>query len=162
MYDVQGNRTKVSDNTGRARQYAYSLLNDELYEKLSMGDEKNIQYTYEYDKVGNIIKQIDGNGNITTYTYDAIGRQLTKTNALGQTTTYAYDEMGNRIKETDYLGNETSYTYDAFGRLHTTTNAYGQVIETLEYDKNDRQIKSIDALGPVSYTHLTLPTILLV
>ncbi|MFR0822939.1 MAG: RHS repeat-associated core domain-containing protein, partial [Clostridia bacterium] len=147
VYDVQGNRTKVSDNTGRARQYAYSLLNDELYEKLSMGDEKNIQYTYEYDKVGNIIKQIDGNGNITTYTYDAIGRQLTKTNALGQTTTYAYDEMGNRIKETDYLGNETSYTYDAFGRLHTTTNAYGQVIETLEYDKNDRQIKSIDALG---------------
>ncbi|MFR2534671.1 MAG: DUF6531 domain-containing protein [Clostridia bacterium] len=147
VYDIQGNMTKISDNTGRAKEYAYSMLSDKLYEKISMGDERNINSTYEYDNVGNVIKETDGNGNVTTYSYDAIGRKLTEKNALEQTTTYIYDEMDNMIKEIDYLGNETIYTYDAFGRLHTTTNAYGQVIETLEYNKNNRKTKSTDALG---------------
>ena len=42
---------------------------------------------YFYDPVGNLLKVIDRDGNPTTYTYDAINRRITITDAQPATTT---------------------------------------------------------------------------
>jgi YD repeat-containing protein len=62
-------------------------------------------------------------GNVTTYTYNALGRVLTKTlpaadaNSAAPVYHYAYDDAGNLISTTDALGNVTLYVYDNLGRL---------------------------------------------
>ena len=90
----------------------------------------------------------DPKGNVTKYTYDAMGN-LTKTtlpdgttqsaaytknsqiksiaDALGNKTSYAYDGNGNQLTVTDPQGNTTASEYDAAGRLVRETNALGGV-----------------------------------
>ncbi len=61
---------------------------------------------------------IDPAASITTsYTYDALNRQVSETDAVGtpvqRTTTTVYDAADNIIATTDGRGLTTSYTYDA-------------------------------------------------
>ena len=55
-YDVRGNLTSFGDTTGITR--------------------------FEYDRSGNLIRQIDAAGNETRFTYDANGNQLTQTQSM--------------------------------------------------------------------------------
>lgn len=74
----------------------------------------------------------DGEGRITTYTYDTggFGFRSTIVGANGGTTTYARDYAGRPLSITDALGNTESWTYNAAGfelthtnkRSYTTTN----------------------------------------
>ena len=70
-------------------------------------------YTYEYDKVGNIIS-VTGTENVQ-YTYDNLYRLKIST-VNGVTTTYTYDNRDNLISEK--TGNNTkTYTYSGNNRL---------------------------------------------
>ena len=51
------------------------------------------------------------------YTYDALNRLSTVTDATGHTTTYGYDPVGNRASVSYPNGNITTYTYDSLNRL---------------------------------------------
>ena len=70
-------------------------------------------------------KITDQNGNATKYTYDALGRTHTETNAVGVVTEYGYDKVGNTVSITK---DET-------------------VIAKSEYDGAYRVEKTIDGLG---------------
>lgn len=52
----------------------------------------------------------------TTYTYDAVGRQISETDALGHITQYAYDELGRLVKTRFADGTSTTSTYNELGR----------------------------------------------
>jgi YD repeat-containing protein len=72
--------------------------------------------TFSYnsrDLVGNLLNLTDSDQNRTSYTYDALNRQLTDINQLGLSLTYAYNAMGNEIIRVDRNGHKTSYLYDA-------------------------------------------------
>lgn len=47
------------------------------------------------------------------YGYDILGRQLTQTDARGNTTTQTHDASGNLTSVADAVGNTASHTYDA-------------------------------------------------
>ncbi len=75
--------------------------------------------------MGNVIAEIDANGNRTSYEYDAQNRLIAVTDAHGGVVTTTYDSVGNVIAITDSVWNRTSYTYDARNRLISETNELG-------------------------------------
>lgn len=83
----------------------------------------NISYTY--DASGHPLSRTDENGNTTTYTYDGNGNVLTVTIPINATTsattTYTYNSFGEVLTATDAMGNVTANAYDTKGNLLTVT-----------------------------------------
>ncbi|MDW2981789.1 putative Ig domain-containing protein [Rhodanobacter sp. KK11] len=99
-YDLASRTTTVTDAGGRA-------------------------WTYGYDAAGNLTAvtspAVNGQRQVTSYTYTAEGYPASMTDALGQTTLYRYDAHGNRILERDAAGDTVNYTYNADDQLLTRT-----------------------------------------
>ena len=101
---------------------------------------------YEYDGLGQLVKQTDALGNVTLYAYDVLGRLIRQTDANSNKTAYeynqdgtlkavtyadgggvsfGYDKLGRKTVETDQRGNKTTYTYNGLGKPRTITDPYG-------------------------------------
>lgn len=83
-------------------------------------------HTFAYDGSGNMTaetvkKYADNNTLTSTYTYDAYGRPLQKTDPAGLSTQYTYNSRGKVGTMVDFLGNTTSFTYNNLGQPTTTT-----------------------------------------
>src|SRR6266540_4002390 len=72
---------------------------------------------YAYDKVGNYLSTTDHLGRSTSFTYDAMNRQVTRTDALAG--------VSRLTDTTDALGVLTHRDYDSFGNLLDQTRAAG-------------------------------------
>lgn len=105
--------------------------------------------TYVYDQRGNllnIIAPLDGTAQGASYAYDGLGRVLTRTNALSETTRYQYsDAVANNQTVTTLIaanGLRTVSVYDRAGRLISVmrSNAANANLGTTRYfyDKNDQ------------------------
>jgi len=171
-YDPNGNRASKTDASGAATYYAYNYnrrltkLTDALggvttftygsggCASCGAGADKLISIThpnggvknFAYDLLGRRISKTDAVGNSTSYTYDANGNPLTLTEADGNTWQFAYDMKNERTKAVDPQGIVTSYTYDAVGNRTSQTDGSGNV--TLFEHNFRRQVTKItDALG---------------
>ena len=91
-----------------------------------------------------MIGTTDGNGNLTTYNYDALDRRITMTDPLDKMTHYSYDPVGNLLQVLDRNGNPTTYTYDAINRRLTITDAQ-PATTTFQYDPVGNLLAIIDA-----------------
>ncbi len=122
----------------------------------------------EYDVLGRITKQTDGNGGITVFSYQK--GQTTAKDALGQETIYLYDAQyrtkeirypdgtkesyaytaGNQTaSHTDRLGHTAAYTYDEQGNLLTETRFDGAA-RSYTYDGDNRLTAQTDYNGAVT------------
>jgi len=107
---------------------------------------------------------------VTRTTYDAQGRLLSTSAMVGtnrstpQTTAYTYDGMGRIVSKADALGNVTHYVYDDSANTITITqsngltttqvrNSAGQLISTVQYTVGD--IAPIPAASEVNYSYST-------
>ncbi|MDB5168991.1 MAG: hypothetical protein JWO41_347 [Candidatus Saccharibacteria bacterium] len=99
----------------------------------------------------------DSNGTVTTET-DLFGRPLKYTDARNNVTTYTYDAAGRLMSRTSPLGSE-AFTYDGYDRLtdqmldgatlaHVSYDAYGR-ISSVNYSAGAQQLSSVnrDNLG---------------
>jgi RHS repeat-associated protein len=140
VLDAAGNRTKVTENSGRVVEYQYDSVNRLTQEKMTDTRLGNRTADYGYDLVGNRMSKTDTVDGTTTYAYDANDRLTTAT--LGtQTTQFTYDNNGSmktRSKGTqtityDWINdgenrmisasdgtNQTQFVYDAFGKRVAT------------------------------------------
>jgi RHS repeat-associated protein len=100
--------------------------------------------TYSYDAYGKQTSKTDFRGKTTTYTYDSLSRLITKTPdaSLGQpAVNFTYTTTGERATMSDATGT-TAYTYDARDRLTTKVTPQG----TLSYTYNARgQLASMNS-----------------
>ena len=97
-YDPVGNRLNSHLSTLHSYDAANRLLEDS-------------NFTYTYDENGNLTsKTSKGNGEVTTYTYDA-ENQLIHVDRPGIVAEYRYDALGRRI-EKNVNGVVTRYIYD--------------------------------------------------
>ncbi len=157
-YNSFNSPVQVKDAKGNQRIFYYNSSNNNL--DSIRNPDNSLQFFY-YNSEGQVIQSIDGNGNVTTYTYsgegdllsvktfagikqftyDAAGRKVSSTDENGHTTTYEYDNDDNLTKITDPLGRTIENTYDANNQLLSVKDKKG-FITTYTYDKKGRKITS--------------------
>jgi YD repeat-containing protein len=92
------------------------------------------------------------------WTFDALDRVVTQTDALGNTEHFTYDALGNVLTTTDVAGNVTTYVYDAASRLvekrlpvRSIVGAGGAqsiaAVTRFFYDAAGNIVEKIDAVG---------------
>jgi YD repeat-containing protein len=108
--------------------------------------------SYAYDAGGRLVSETDALGHVTTLGYDALDRLTRETlpdpDGSGPLTspvhTAGYDRLGNRVWREDPLGRVTFYGYDRLQRLVSVTDPLnGQTAFT--YDAAGNQLTLKDA-----------------
>ncbi len=109
-----------------------------------------------YDTFGDVAETQDPDGNVTTYAYDADGRQVSETrppytppgasSAINGTSTTQYNSLGEVTAQTDPDGNTTQYSYDQLGDQTGQTDPDGGVTTTA-YDADGEQLSQTGPTG---------------
>lgn len=142
--------TTVTDALGRVSKYTIKQIGTrKVVEKTEgvcgCGGAGNQIQLWEYDSNLNVTKKTDGNGQISTFTYDANGNRLSETDVLG-TQTYTYNSFGQILTHTDRMNGVTTNTFDAKGNLLTSENALNDTT-TLTYTPLGQLKTTKDALN---------------
>lgn len=116
--------------------YAYNAVNrlTSLSNASSDGMTLFDTFTYAHDPAGNLLSAVH-NGDVFTYTYDALDRLTRVDGPGGAWETYTYDEVGNRLSLETPLG-EVTYVYDEADQLVSLsdTRSGSTVVTTFTYD----------------------------
>jgi RHS repeat-associated protein len=146
-YSGHGDLTETSLPSGKSVAYQHDIAGNVIKTILAPGtaEETTVSEILTRDAMLRPLTVKDGEGKITTTTYDLLGRTLTTKNALNQTTTYTYDLEGQllTVKEADNTVTSTR-TYDALHRLKTEKDGKNQLIEYF-YDAAGRMTSYKDA-----------------
>ena len=139
-YDLNGNKIKQTDVTGKTTEYIY----DELDQLLEIHDGGKCITAFKYNDDGTIKEAVSANGMKNLYGYDT-DKNLTSlsVNFNGEILAknrYAYDSNGNRTIKRQLRGT-TYYTYDSINQL--TNVKYPDYEEQLFYDKAGNRSKRI-------------------
>jgi RHS repeat-associated protein len=114
--------------------------------------------TTGYDTFGDTAETQDADGNVTTYGYDADGRQVSDTlppytppggSPITSVSTTVYDGDGLVTSATDGLGNITRYGYDQMGDQVSVTAPNGGVTMT-GYDADRQPLSMTGPTGAVT------------
>jgi len=172
-YDPEGRLLSATDPLGKTESFAYDPAGN-LVATVVGGH----QTSYGYDAAGrwtvvtrpngsqstlsdlsngHVGEVCDDGNNCEEYTYDALGRPASVTDALGNTSSFVYSPGGLLLSSTDANGVTTSYTHDADGR--TTGISYSDGIThpvTFDFDADGRMLAMTDASGTSSFTYDSL------
>jgi RHS repeat-associated protein len=110
---------------------------DHLGQKISETDQAGKTASFEYDALGRLVEVTDALGQETRYTYDEMGNRVSQTDAKDHTTGFEYDTRGRLIRRELPLGRAETMSYDAGGNLKSRTDFNGATVQ-YEYDDNDR------------------------
>ena len=132
VLEAAGNRTKITENTGRTIEYSYDAAYKVTGEKIKNSDGSILTITYQYDKVGNRIKKTT-DGKETLYTYDINNRVISSGDEV-----YTYDKNGNTLSKRG-MDDVTKYTYNLNNKLI--------LIETEEEDEKSSTGYTYDVDG---------------
>ncbi|MBN1315214.1 MAG: hypothetical protein JXA42_07095, partial [Anaerolineales bacterium] len=161
--------TGIGDQSGRSITLEYTGNELTLFR-----DAEGNAYTYTYDSSHRLTTVTRPLGNtVVTNKYDELGRVLTQTDALSNTTTFIFsgyrnvesyaegnrmthyfDAQGRTTGNQDKLGNRTHQSYDGQSRLITLTDRLGDTI-SYTYDPLSGQITGVTNPdgGAVSYSY---------
>jgi len=126
LYDKAGNLTDVWQ----------AAVTDADPSSATYGQSVRPHWQYSYLQ-GQQMTQVDPKGNTTSFTYDALGRELSRTlpdgqsggsNAGHETETFSYDQYGNQNGHVDFNGNTTVNSY-------YTTGVHAGLIQEADYYK---------------------------
>lgn len=115
-YDNLGQKIEETDSAGLVTKFEYNdagQLSAVIKPEVN-GETPRWEYTYNQYRQRTSIK--DPKGNVTSFTYDYAGRQLSRTLPLGQKETTEYNNYGQVVKQTDFKGQVIETTYDSLGR----------------------------------------------
>uniref|UniRef100_UPI00131E28D4 hypothetical protein n=1 Tax=Burkholderia metallica TaxID=488729 RepID=UPI00131E28D4 len=149
-YNEFGQIDSVTDGQNNVVQYQYDrdgLLKNVSYESRALHGYDEAQYhAYDRDHSGNVLIERDGDHTSVEYTYDAVGRVLTRKEKTNQSapwsgpdgwtpvelvTRYEYDAKGQQVRTTDPSGTVTDTHYDLNGRkLTVVVDPDGQKLTT--------------------------------
>ncbi len=160
-YDAEKRITRTTRGNGRTTTTEWMCCG-----KLRETNEDGITTSYGYNSAQQLVETIrsevkDGElvvtpETITSYTYDAAGRQLSVRRDIGAMTTTEstkYDLLGRVIKQTDVLGRETTTKYSEDGLITTITTPAGATFITTR--NRDGSTASVAGTGQreIHYTY---------
>ncbi|WP_052311592.1 MULTISPECIES: LamG-like jellyroll fold domain-containing protein [unclassified Actinoplanes] len=126
-YDAKGNPLGSTDPLGRriTTQFTDGSTSPAGLPARIVNASGGVQ-TIGYNTAGDVVKTTSPAGEVSTYTYDNLGRKLTETVTTstfpnGRTSSFTYDQQGRVLTETD-----PKITNRVTGAVHTavTTNVY--------------------------------------
>jgi RHS repeat-associated protein len=132
-YDVDGRLTGIVHNAPGG-----SLLMGFHYTLNALGQRTSVT------------RQTSTGSELTSYTYDALGRLTSVTYPGGKTVSYTYDRLGNRLSMTTVQGGNTTvvnYEYDKDNRLLKAGD------EVFQYDANGNMLRRSSPAGTTTYTY---------
>lgn len=158
LIEVDGPRTDVTDTVDLA--YYPIVPSDPKSGMLESVTRTNgttpLTTTYDsYDNNGNVTQVTDPNGQMTTYSYDAMNRVLTITQQ-GAATTFTYDANGNIDMVTLPNSNHIDYVYDAANRLTQINDDLGNRIQYAYDTQGNRTREERKDPGGVIKTYLDM------
>ena len=118
-----------------------------------------IRLGYGFDGNSRLVRIVDDNGNVTSFGYDALDRQVSRTNADGEVFSTTYDRDSNVRTVTDPNGTVVTKSYDALNRLVATSVARGVGVggttaEAFAYDGLSRLTACSDDNGALAATQV--------
>lgn len=121
-YDLRGNRISHTDPRDVVRRATYDVFDRLIQTTDGRGDVT----TYAYDGLSRVV-DIDAPGSPgRRFTYDARGNIITVTQRpQEQRTLYSYDAVNRLTSITDALANTTTFNYSALNRISTIVDAVG-------------------------------------
>jgi RHS repeat-associated protein len=163
-YDETGHQTAMTPALGNPTTYAFdhagtlaSTTGPDTHTTSWSWDEAAGTRTTQVDGATTLVQTYDPAGNLlserpgaasdpgTTYTYDASGRQVTKTDSAGITTHYSYDANSNVVAADDTSGQQLTQSFNALSKLVRRTDD-GRVT-SVGYDPAGNITSSTDAAG---------------
>ncbi|MFL6077091.1 MAG: polymorphic toxin-type HINT domain-containing protein [Mycobacteriales bacterium] len=198
VYDPVGDVVSVTDAKQATSTYTYDIFKRPLATRVPKDVATGAYITTPgpvYDKNDNVVRVTAANGSvstssydaddrivassaprdtptgpdrITTYTYDAVGNELSETAPNGTltrgdpndfTSRYTYDEVNQLTVSTDALGGRTTYSYDAVGNttmvvdpVKNATPDPSDYTAKYGYDRDHRGTTVTDAAGHTKST----------
>jgi RHS repeat-associated protein len=150
VYDDLSRPVTVTDRRGSTTSFEY----DSAGRLAATEDALDNRTEYERDALGNpvverTIERLPGGGTHQVaigYGYDARGRRVRATDALGNISQVHFDARGNVLREIDAEGHLTVHSYDGLDRLLLSVRP-GNLSTSFEYDAASRRTALVDALG---------------
>ncbi|WP_218158263.1 hypothetical protein, partial [Paenibacillus algorifonticola] len=107
----------LTNEEGYSTTFYYDLLNRPVKVETTPDHKQVYTTSYEYDFMGNLLRETDGKNGLTAYSYDNMGRLIEKKDALGNETSYAYNALDQLKLQQDPGKKVTEVIYDALGRV---------------------------------------------
>lgn len=153
-YDADRNLTSTTDPNNNTTSFLFDLGNEQTV--VTRADHTTLRNDYNLD--GTVSDEKDGKGNaIATFGYDSLARLTSQTDALGNVTLFTYDGAGNELTKQDPGGNcggapPTSCTtmgYDAGNELTSITYTDGVTpnVSGITYDADGKRVSMTDGTG---------------
>jgi RHS repeat-associated protein len=149
VYDDLGRVRFSIDSRGTTNAFGYDAAGKRTTVTNAWGF-TGIQITngFVFDPNGNQTASYDGAGNQTSYTFDALNRQIQVQYADTTKTFTGYDAAGRKVAETNQDSIVTFFGYDGVGRLVVVTNAFNtaqQIKTQYQYDEAGNETAQTDA-----------------
>ncbi len=145
-YDAKNRLITYTAPDGLTATYTYydsDWLKSVVYSNGTPGNNTTVNFSYNDN--GHLTGMTDGAGS-TTYTRDALGRMLSRTDPFLNTVSYVYNNLGLLSKIT-YPGNkDVNYDYDAANRLQTVTSWLG-TMATYSYNQAGQLASVVNGNG---------------
>lgn len=139
-YDARDRLTSIVDELDNQRSFSYDSLDRRISLELPHASGTTAsEYTYIYDEAGNLIEETMPDGTEITYSYDLIGRILTKDSDRdsGTEANYTYDTESNGIGRLAMVQTpeySKKFAYDLVGNVVQEVAHYPQVTFGQMYD----------------------------
>ncbi|WP_038291721.1 LysM peptidoglycan-binding domain-containing protein [Zooshikella ganghwensis] len=161
-YDALGRKTATTEAAGTALAattlYEYDAQDRLIKEVLPSRTVLQLQTNGEsqtrtvkpelsrvYDLAGNLIQHTDGNGNRTTYYFNAVNQKVAEVTANGVLTEFEYDAAGNMIRQRVY-DDPVSLPVDRHQPPQPNANASFRETHT-QFDAQNRELASTAQRG---------------
>lgn len=164
-FSSDGFITSVTDPDGRRTTYSRAFDPGSLQNYYQVTEtvegysqELSITSVRTYDALGNLVRLVDPNGYPYTYGYDALYRQVTRTEPLSGSWGSTFTLNGDPVEDRDFLGNVTLRTYDRMNRLTEERRRLGSpgsnspqdIVTAYTYDAAGRKETEADGEGNVT------------
>jgi RHS repeat-associated protein len=148
QYNVLGNLTKVTDAKGNQTTMRYDTLGRKIAisdpDMGRCGDLTTLTpaaaypwypapcWNYQYDAVGNLLRQTDAKNQTVTFSYDKLNRIKTKTDPDNKQVVYNYDNPAagiygiGRLRQIIDPSGSTGFAYDNMGRTRRVDKLFSE------------------------------------
>ncbi|MHC4976635.1 MAG: DUF6531 domain-containing protein, partial [Planctomycetota bacterium] len=173
-YDSRGNRVRELDADGNETTYEYDSMDRRVRTVHTLTDDGtgggivigSIELPQTYDDSNRLVTSTDGEGNTTSFDFDALNRMIKKTHADGSFYLYTYDVHHNLLQQADPSGTISTHDYDLLGRRTDISVLPGPAVSSettfvqFEYDGVDNLRTATDDDSAVMFEYDSLGNVL--